>query len=126
MRENRMTREEVRGILGGPDYIEEDHNRWGIQFPAKDCFRNSCLQVRYINNKVDDIQSSSHADYVCTLAGLCVHDSTVEEIARVAEEISPLDKAATEFPYTFSYPGTGLAFWREVAERPLCDTGYIT
>ena len=119
-------REEVREILGEPDYVEAAHERWGIEFPDKDCFVESCIQVRYLDNKVDDIQLSGHSDFICTLAGIPVHDSTVEEVASAAEGISPRDREAKEFPFTYSYPGIGLSFWREDADKHHFDTVNLT
>ena len=55
-----MKKSEVRKILGEPEYVEEAHEKWGIQFPDKDCFCESCFQVRYTKEKeVGDIQASA-------------------------------------------------------------------
>lgn len=121
-----MPRAEVRAILGEPDYVEAAHERWGIEFPDKDCFFESCIQVRYLDDMVDDIQLSRHSDFICTLSGIPVHDSTVEEIARVAEGISPRDQEEKEFPFIYSYPRIGLSFWREDTDKPHFDTVNLT
>jgi len=117
-----MTRLEVIEIMGEPEYTEAAHERWGIQFPDKDCFVDACIQVRYIDNKVDDIQIAKHPNFICTLKGVPIHDSTVEEVSRVAEGICPIDKEDTEFPFTYSYPRIGLTFWKEDADNPHFDT----
>lgn len=112
-----MSKTEVRLVMGKPDYVEAAHEKWGIEFPDKDCFADSCIQVRYLDGKADDLQFSSHPDYVCTLSGLAVHETTVEIISEVIEKISPCDREEEEFPHTYSYPGIGLSLWREDLEK---------
>lgn len=118
-----MERGEVITILGQPEYSEEAHEKWGIRFPRKDCFFESCLQIRYSEEeKVCDIQASKSSDFIATLEGISVHDSTVSEIASVTEKLGPLNKDIKEYPYIFSYPQLGVSYWRADKDQRYFDT----
>ncbi len=122
-----MTRDAVRAVLGTPSYVEAAYERWGISFPDKDCYSDAALQIRYsASGRVEDIQASSHDDFVVLFDGCDVHASTVEKIAAVVSCRGSLDRTTREFPHTYWYPSLGIALWRERSDSDRFDTINLT
>ncbi len=118
-----MGREEVRELLGSPNYVEAAHEKWGIQFPAKDCFFDSCIQIRYdLDEKVEDIQYSAHPSFSVVFDSIPVHDSDVDTIAKAIERSAKLNRGEREFPHVYSFPDIGLSLWREHLGKSKFDT----
>lgn len=108
-----MSRDEVRRLLGEPEYSEAAHEKWGISFPEKDCFYENCLQIRYdAELRSEDIQFSASPRFVVTFDSVPVLESTAAEIARVIELKCPVDRREKEFPVIYSYPELGVSLWR--------------
>ena len=118
-----MSRSEVRATFGTPEYVEHAHERFGIHFPEKDCFFESCPQVRYDEKEeVEDIQFSGHPAFTVLFDSVPVHDSKVEAVAHAVSERAELDRRDSEFPYTYSFPRIGLSLWRESLDKTRFDT----
>ena len=118
-----MSRDEVHALLGAPEHVERAYERWGLQFPEKDSYFESCLQIRYDKEmRVEDIQASASDRFVVTFASVPVHSSTVEEISEVIDDRSPLDEGGREFPWTYSFPEIGVSLWRQHLDKNHFDT----
>jgi hypothetical protein len=118
-----MPRTEVRAIFGTPEYVEAAHERFGLQFRAKDCFFKSCLQVRYnAKEEVEGIQFSRHPMFAVVFDSVPVHDAKVEMVAQAVSQRAELNRNDSEFPHTYAFPSIGLSLWRERLDKTRFDT----
>src|SRR5688572_460758 len=97
-------RDEVRRVLGPPSHTEEPRERWGISFPAKDCFIDNALQVSYDEDQVAEfIEASRHDSFVVTFDGVPVHTSPAEEVLATIRRHATPDENDREYPWNQSF-----------------------
>jgi hypothetical protein len=118
-----MSREEVRKILGKPEYSAEkstfEFQEISIPTPAKDGYFNNELQITFDDNgNADFIEFSGRgAGHVRVfLNGLDVFHTPAPDlimaISRLTE--SGFDKEEEEIPYSYIFPDIDLGLWRQV------------
>lgn len=122
-----MTREDVRAILGVPEYSEAAYEQHGISFRDKDCYFDSCIQIRYDeSHRVEDIQASAHPSFTVRIAGVSVLEVPPPDAASPFEALGPLNREDREFPSVYAFPSIGISFWRAVESSPVFDTINVT
>ncbi len=115
-------RDEVRRVLGPPSHTEEPRERWGISFPAKDCFIDNALQVSYDEDQVAEfIEASRHDSFVVTFDGVPVHTSPAEEVLATIRRHATPDENDREYPCNQSFPTLDLTIYREHGEDDPID-----
>lgn len=118
-----MQQDRVWNLLGEPEQSDEPYERWGIQFQAKDHYFESCIQIRYDEEKkIEDIQFSSHPSFQVTFDSVDIHESKTEEISIVISKECPVDENWKEFPSVHSFPEIGISLWRQSRSKEHFDT----
>ena len=118
-----MTRQEIRSILGEPDYSSEksisDYGEFSIPVPAKDGFFENELQISFDSDfKAEFIEFSGvgaeHTEVY--LNGIDVFKTPapklIKEITKSTN--SEFNRENDEIPYSYIFPSIDLAVWRQV------------
>ena len=122
-----MSQEEVWDLLGVPEESDDAHEKWGIQFQAKDHYLGSSIQIRYDEEmKIEDIQFSSHPSYVVTFDSVPLHESKIEKISEAISLKCPVDENWKEYPSSHTFPEIGISLWRESSDKHYFDTVNLT
>lgn len=118
-----MTRQDIRSILGEPEYSAEksimDYGDFSIPVPAKDGFFENELQVTFdADGKAEFIEfSGKDAEHTeVYLNGIEVFKISapklIDEIIKLTN--GEFDKENDEIPYSYVFPSIDLAVWRQV------------
>ncbi len=114
----RASPDEVRKNIGDPEITEEAHEKWGIEFPAKDYFFEASLQVSYDREmKVDCIVAAQHVSYRVIFDGVVVHDLPVVDMISVVRRYCEPDRADEEYPVNQIFKKLDLTLYREHSEK---------
>lgn len=118
-----MTRDEIRKILGKPEYSSEksvmDYGDFSMPIPAKDGYFKNELQITFDDNNNADFIEFSGKDSEFTEVFLKEIEIFKTPALQLIEEISVLtnsdfDKEEEEIPYSYIFPSIDLAVWRQV------------
>jgi hypothetical protein len=118
-----MSRQEIRNILGEPDYSSEKSiftfNDISLPQPAKDGYFENELQITFDDNsKADFIEFSGRGarHTKVYLNGLEVFRIPAPDLVRRIAETTKneIDNEDEEIPYSYTFPAIDLAVWRQV------------
>ena len=119
-----MHRDEVRSVLGRPTHVQEAHEKWGIQFPDRDDFFDSALQVRYDSDlRVEFIEAAPSAHFSATYQALDVHRTGAERVLKHVEKDAQPDRDDPEFPCNPIFPALDLTVYRGSEDDPIRAIG---
>lgn len=121
-----MTRNEIRSILGTPDYSSEnsklDYGDITIPVPAKDGYYGNELQIAFdANNRANFLEftgrGAKHTQVY--LNGIDVFKVPAPKLIQEIKASTNVnfDKEEKEIPYSYVFPEIDLALWRQVTPQ---------
>lgn len=113
-----MTRQAVRELLGEPSTIQNAYENWGIKFPDKDYYYESCFQISYSEiGCVNFIEVFMHAKYSVVYLGLDVHRIDATRVIAEIGKVAVPDAQAWEYPLNQDFPDIDVRIYREEMDR---------
>lgn len=118
-----MTKDEIRSILGQPEYSSKKsvmgYGDFPIPIPAKDGYFKNELQITFDdNNRADFIEfSGKNSEFVKVYLNEVDIFKTPAQllIQKISDSTnSEFDKEDDEIPYSYVFPSIDLAVWRQV------------
>ncbi|NQT13416.1 MAG: SMI1/KNR4 family protein [Planctomycetes bacterium] len=116
-----MTRKEVHGLLGKPEYSEDCEDGDLEEGEFEDAYLENGLSLDYKKEQVVFIQISRDSGLTVTYKGTNVFETEASKIVSLVSADGSFDEKNPEFGHIYDFPELSIVFWRPIIPEDDCD-----